>query len=176
MFPANILAPSPVYPGAARAPAGIAGLVPQGAIPVSTAVAFYMDSLLRGKEAVILQQQQQLLARAYHAGNFPGSLVKLPLHGYHLHPQCKEQVAPGNPTAHQHSRDSSSRVDSPISSTDCQDGAESRRSSSPVENSAESPARSPPVMRRPSAPRLKFGVSAILSDEISPKNNKSGKI
>ena len=183
MFP-NMLAPSPLYQGLFRAPT-VPGLAhPQPMSPAAAAAAaaastsFLVENLLRERSQqippgliVTSPHQAALLSRGIHPSlmryppTSPRSRSPSPSPpASRLSPQST--TTPATVSSHRDSTSSSSKHSSPPPSLQ-QDAPAHGRTPSP------GPAGSHPAVNPPaSAPFLKFGVNAILSSQISPKNGK----
>ena len=182
MFP-NMLAPSPLYQGLFRAPT-MPGLAhPQPMNPAAAAAAaaastsFLVENLLRERQQqippgliVTSPHQAALLSRGIHP-----SLLRYPSSSPRSRSPSpsppSSRLSPQNtsaPAALSSHRDSSSSSKHPSPPPPLhQEPPAHRRTPSPG-SAGSRPAVSPPV----SAPFLKFGVNAILSSQISPKNGK----
>ena len=151
MFPANVLSPSPIYQSMFRAP------VMTG--QPMTSASFLMEGLLRERAAA----QSLLAPQALLARPIPGGLgLPLPAHSHHS-PQRSRGRA-------------DSPRDSPPSSPPPLRRERDPRDSSPSSpRDSPEPRHSPPHTTTQARPYLKFGVSAILSSEVSPKASSDHK-
>lgn len=180
MFP-NVLTPSPLYQGLFRAPT-MPGLAhPQPMNPAAAAAAaaastsFLVENLLRERQQqippgliVTSPHQAALLSRGIHPSflRYPPSSSPRSRSPSPSPPASRlsPQSTAGAATVSSHRDSSSSKHSSP---PPAQEGPAQRRSPSPGP-AGNHPTANPPV----SAPYLKFGVNAILSSQVSPKNGK----
>ena len=166
MFP-NVLAPSPVYQSMFRAPVSMLSGAQHASLAAAASTSFLVENLLRERHS-------------HHPGlaphQAPPGLLVAPrplMTGPHRAPPPPPLGLPAAPGSAPPAA-SSSAGSPPASPTSPRSTCSASPSPSNHSRGRDSVGVEPQSPRQPSAPTpyLKFGVNAILSSQVSPKNSK----